>query len=422
MRQLLFSLPVVLSACCVFGREPNLDESKVGPYTLESPLVFEDGTPLKDRSEWPRRRAEIVRIFEREMYGRTPPPPETVTFEKFEEGETFAGLGVRRQYRMRFRKDGTGPKIDWMVITPKYAKGALPVYLMLNYNGNHELLDDEQIPITDGWFKNISKPGPRGLMRRSDQRSGIDIGQILARGYAYMTACYTEICGDPLCPEEPESLAYGGVFALWPKRDERATDEKTALGAWAWALSRGLDLAEKLPEIDAKRAVVTGSSRLGKAALLAMSRDERFAVAVINQTGGGGVPLAKRDLGENVSTEMVMFPHWFCKAYAKYVDNEQAMKFDQHLLVASIAPRPILVEGYDREWFDTRGEYLSCKAASAAWEFLGEPGLPAGDFPADFDESLIGPKLGYVHRAGLHGFSPWDWKWSLDFADAALKR
>ena len=95
---------------------------------------------------------------------------------------------------------------------------------------------------------------------------------------------------------------------------------------------------------------------------------------------------------------------------------------DQHLLVASIAPRPILVEGYDREWFDTRGEYLSCKAASAAWEFLGEPGLPAGDFPADFDESLIGPKLGYVHRAGLHGFSPWDWKWSLDFADAALKQ
>ncbi len=100
--------------------------------------------------------------------------------------------------------------------------------------------------------------------------------------------------------------------------------------------------------------------RLAKTALLAAARDERFAVCAFpNQTGGGGVPLAKRDFGENVSTEMSMFHHWYCKAYGKYIDNEQAMKFDQHLLVAAIAPRRILVQGFNQGWFDTKGEFLA---------------------------------------------------------------
>ena len=134
------------------------------------------------------------------------------------------------------------------------------------------------------------------------------------------------------------------------------------------------------------------------------------------------MPLAKRDFGENVSTEMVSFPHWYCKAYGKYVDNEQAMKFDQHLLVAAIAPRRILVEGFNQGWFDTKGEYLACRAASAAWEFLGLPGLPDKPFPANFDTGCIGPYLGYVRRGGQHGIAGYDWHWTLNFADQAFGR
>ena len=114
---------------------------------------------------------------------------------------------------------------------------------------------------------------------------------------------------------------------------------------------------------------------------------------------------------------MRMFPHWYCRAYAKYIDNEQAMKFDQHLLLAAVAPRALLVQGFDEGWFDTKGEYLAAKAASPAWEFLGKKGLPAGDFPAEFDTSLIGTSLGYVRRGGEHGISGYDWVWMLDFAD-----
>ena len=134
------------------------------------------------------------------------------------------------------------------------------------------------------------------------------------------------------------------------------------------------------------------------------------------------MPLAKRDYGENVSTEMNMFHHWYCKAYNKYVDNEQAMKFDQHLIVAAIAPRRILVQGFNSGWFDTKGEFLSCRAASPAWEFLGKPGLPAGDFPANYDTGRIGPYLGYVRRGGQHGITGYDWMWTLDFADRAFGR
>ena len=119
---------------------------------------------------------------------------------------------------------------------------------------------------------------------------------------------------------------------------------------------------------------------------------------------------------------MKSFPHWYCKAYGKYVDNEQSMKFDQHLLLAAIAPRALLVEGFNQGWFDTKGEYLACRAASPAWRFLGAEGLPEGGFPADYDTSLIGRRLGYVRRGGDHGQGGYEWEWLLDFADRIVKR
>jgi len=116
-----------------------------------------------------------------------------------------------------------------------------------------------------------------------------------------------------------------------------------------------------------KNSIVTGCSRLGKAALLAAARDERFAVCVPVQCGGGGATLAKRDFGENISTEIRMFRHWYCKAYDKYAVNPaKLLTFDQHLLLAAVAPRKLLIAGFDNPWFDTEGEYLACKAASPA--------------------------------------------------------
>ena len=442
--KLVIAAVLFVAAVRAGARPPNYDESKVAPYTLEDPLSFADGRKLKDASEWPARRREILEIFAKEMYGQPPPEPEAVVTELVEEGPTLAGIAIRRQYRMWFKADKSGPYVDWLLVLPNQLHGLhpimenghvkcengrkVPIILTLNYYGNHALLTDKEVPVADNaWlyrFENGKAVGGkpleehRGRSRQTNLLSTVPIETICARGYALLTACYGQISPDAEVKLGfDEAFCYTGIFSLWPKRYERRDDNITALGAWAWTLSRGLDLAERIPEIDAKRSVVTGCSRLGKTALLAAARDERFAVCVPNQTGGGGCPLAKRDFGENVSTEMKSFPYWYCKAYGKYIDNEQAMKFDQHLLLAAVAPRALLVQGFNQGWFDTKGEYLACRAASPAWRFLGKDGLPEGDFPADYDTSLVGPSLGYVRRGGGHGISGYDWIWLLDFAD-----
>ena len=407
--------------------KPNYDKSRISPYTLENPLAFADGRKVT-RESWPARRREILDIFAHEMYGAEPPGPETVVVEKFDEAATLAGFGIRRQYRMWFKADKSGPAIDWLVLLPRYAKGPVPPILFLNYGGNHELIRDPDVRMPEGVWLRFAKdhkadPAMRG---RYENMNNVEFvfpaHMILARGYALVSACYAQVSPDtdPRL-KEPQPETYSGVFDLWPKRDGSRDDNTTAIGAWAWALSRGLDLAERIPEIDAKKAVATGYSRLGKTALLAAARDERFVVCVPNQTGGGGCPLAKHDFGENVATETRMFPHWYCAAYGKYAkDPAGLLTFDQHLLLASVAPRALMVQGFDEPWFDTEGEYLACRAASPAWTLLGKEGLPDRPFPGDYDTSCVGSSLAYVRRTEGHGHSAHDWTWLMDFADRAL--
>jgi len=430
----------VVAGCATMGlwagrpnwNQPNYDKTKIAPYTLEDPLAFADGRKLKSVAEWPARRQEILSIFAKEMFGQEPPKPEAVVAEKFDEGITLGGFGVRRQYRTWFKKDKSGPAIDWLVLFPAKAKGPFPVIAFLNYDGNHELIADKEVRVPeDCWLQfvkgNKATAATRGKCTNQN-RDGfyLPAQMILARGYAIVSACYGQVSPDPAAGEKnpahrQDPFAYTGVFSLWPKRDPARDDNTTAIGAWAWALSRGLDLAEQIPELDAVRAVATGYSRLGKTALLAAARDERFDVCVPNQTGGGGCPLAKRDYGENVATEMAAFTHWYCPAYKKYEkDPAKLLTFDQHLLLAAIAPRALLVQGFDAAWFDTEGEYLACRAAAPVWTFLGKRTMPDRPYPADYETSCIGRDLGYVRRDLWHGHAAYDWVWLLDFADGVF--
>lgn len=412
----------------------NYDESRVGPYTLEDPLTFADGRKVRSAADWEARRAEILGIFAREMYGVEPPRPAVLNTDLVDEKVACAGYAIRRQYDMTFTADRSGPRIRWIVWIPRWAKKPVPVISFLNYRGNHELVTDEDIPVMSAWSRNgkyvsgnRASAATRGLMQRNDSDTDFPLGMILARGYAVMSACYCEVSPDPTSTEtDPrfvqKKFAYTGVFELWGPRDESRKDNVTALGAWAWALSRGLDLAERMPEVDAKRSVVTGCSRLGKSALLAAARDTRFAVCVPNQCGGGGVCLAKRDFGENVNTEVHTFSHWYCRAYDKYAENPaKLLDFDQHLLVASVAPRALLVEGFDTSrWMDVKGEYLACAAAAPVWRFLGRGTMPDVPYPDNYDTSAIGRHFGFVRRSEQHGISSYDWMWLLDFSDGVF--
>jgi len=443
MKKALFFSAAVLTAALARGdkvvhaydrdvvvREANYDVSKIGSYTLEDPLTFLDGRKVTTAEEWGRRRREILDIFAREMYGQEPPNPETLITELQNEKVAVGGYAIRRLYKMWFKPDKSGPCINWIVWIPRFAKQPAPVILFLNYNGNHELVPDKDIPLMEAWcrllgngeFDAARSEQMRGKLQDPNMAAIFPLATILARGYAVMSACYCEVSPDAMERKQngqtQSDFAYTGVFELWGKRDPARDDNTTSLGAWGWALCRGMDLAERIPELDTKRSVVTGYSRLAKAALVAAARDARFAICVPNQTGGGGCPLAKRNYGENVSTQNRAFPHWFCPAYAKYAaDPAKLLTFDQHLFLACIAPRGLLIQGFDEKWFDTEGEFLAIKAASPVWRQLGHEALPEVDYPKDFDTSAIGKNIGYVRRSQGHGFSGYDWMWTLDFAD-----
>ena len=408
----------------------NYEQDEIPDYQTPDPLVFSDGRKVKNKMQWPERRKEILDIFQKEMYGQMPPKPEAVVTEVFDEGVTLNGYAVRKQVRMWFRADKSGPSLNWLIVLPRFAKGPVPSVIELNYRGNQTCLYDKEVAVAQGWMR--SHNNGDGSHRSAGNNRGMYLGQenatilplesIIARGYAFVTACYCDISPDPNrtdggVEDIQKDLPYTGMFELWGRRDTSRTDNITALGAWAWALSRGLDMIEKENALDASKVVLTGCSRLGKAALIAGAFDERFKVVAPVQTGGGGVPLAKRFYGENVATMTYSFTHWYCKAYEKYAFNERNMPFDQNLFLSCIAPRALLVLGFDNPWFDTEGEWLSVKAASPVWEFLGKQGLPKVDWPADFDTSGIGRDLGYVRRSEEHGISGYDWKWILDFAD-----
>ena len=428
---LALALPLLSVHAGAWGE--NYDEALAGPTPLQDPLVFADGRKVTTAEDWRMRRAEIVDLFAREMYGQPPPRPECVETELVDEKVSVSGFAIRRRYRMWFRRDRSGPCVNWICFLPRHAAKPAPVILFLNYRGNFELVGDADIPVGDFYvpYAKGNRPNPekRGVQQDPEYSSAFPIGMILARGYAVMSACYAEVSPDPAWQDVKENatayqekLAYTGVFDLWPARDASRTDNTTSIGAWAWALSRGLDLAVRQPEIDTRKSVVTGCSRLAKAALLAAVWDERFAVCVPVQTGGGGCPLAKHYYGENVRILTKAFPHWFCKAYAKYADKEASLPFDPHLLLACIAPRGLLVEGFDDPWYDTKGEYMAVRAASPVWSFLGKGGMPDVPWPKPYETQAIGHDLGYVHRTEKHGISPYDWRWMLDFADGIFIR
>jgi len=427
-RHLIAGIMLVLAFANANAQTINYDESKVRPYTLEDPLRFVDGHKVKSLNDWEKRRTEILQIFQSEMYGQMPPQGSIFT-EVIEEGTTLGGFAKRKQVRMWFDSEKKGPKIDWLILVPSEAKGPVPAIISLNYNGNQTVLPDPEIQITDGWLRdsdpivvgNKATEESRGWFSGQNTRYTFPVGMILARGYAFVTACYGEISPDPDGKEEQERIAYTGFFDMWGQRDPSRKDNTTAVGAWAWTLCRGLDMLEAEDGIDAAKVVVTGCSRLGKAALLAGAYDERFAAVVAIQTGGGGAPLAKRNFGECIATEVNMFSHWYCRAYDKYAGKEETMPFDQHLLLSCVAPRPLLVTGFNEEWFDTKGEFLSLQAASPVWKKFRKSGLPDVAWPDIYDTKAIGKWLGYVRRDQMHGIAACDWTWLMDFSDKHLK-
>ena len=389
-------------------------------YTLPDPLVARDGTRVTTAGQWPARRAEILELFADNVYGRTPKERVPVHVEVTEKDSVaLGGKTLRTQVTLHFGGKPDGPYLDLLVYRPGQSEGRVPAFLGLNFDGNHTVSRDPGIRLARCWVD-----GDRGVVdhhateaTRGSAASRWPIEAIVARGYAVATACYGDID-----PDFDDGWA-NGIHPLFRRADagaRRPPNDWGSIGAWAWGLSRALDYLETTDGIDAGRVAVIGHSRLGKTALWAAAQDERFWLAVSNDSGEGGAALARRMFGETVKDLNMRFPHWFAEAYRRYDDDVPALPVDQHMLLALVAPRPLYVASATEDlWADPKGEFLAAKAAEPVYRLLGKEGLGV-DAPPPPD-TPVGGTIAYHDRTGKHDVTAWDWDRYLDFADRHRK-
>ena len=402
----------------------NSDEAKVRPYTLPDPLVMADGRKVTTREMWfNERRPELLRIFQAEVYGAVPEPPRPIkpTFKVHsEDKEALGGTAVRREVTIVFSDEPNGPRMDLLIYMPKVAGPShrVPAFLGLNFSGNHTVHRDPGITLSRQWMRNDARKGITDhratAATRGSETSQWSVERIIARGYAVATAYYGDI--DP----DFDDGFQNGIHPLFYRsgRNRPADGEWGSIAAWAWGLSRALDYLETVPEIDAKKVVLMGHSRLGKTALWAGASDPRFAIVISNDSGAGGAALSRRIFGETAAHLNTSFPHWFCANFHKYSDHEDRMPVDQHELIALIAPRPVLVCSAEQDlWADPKGEFLSALAADPVYRLLGTDGLAIKEMPKPAVNSLVRSTIGYRIRPGQHDVTPDDWEAFLNFAD-----
>lgn len=393
-----------------------------GPdYRLPDPLRCADGTAVEDPDSWERkRRPELLEIFSREVYGRTPAGwTGELQLETRVDAEALGGRATRKEITVWFARDRSGPPMHILLYVPNDAPRPRPLFVGLNFYGNHTVHADPGITLPQGW---VPARAPGAVDHRATdagrgaQAERWQIETVLARGYATATV----YCGD-LCPDHPEGLAQGvNGWLAGTGIEDRAPDAWGALGVWAWGLSRVLDALAEDPDVAITRAAVHGHSRLGKAALWAGAQDTRFALVISNDSGCGGAALSKRIHGETVAAINQRFPHWFARNFRAYDDNESALPVDQHQLLALIAPRALHVASAEEDdWADPRGEFLAVRAAEPVWGLWKFSGVGVEDVPPVHEP--VGDRLRYHIRAGAHDITAYDWACYLDTADRWLK-
>lgn len=240
--------------------------------------------------------------------------------------------------------------------------------------------------------------------------------ELVDSGFAVLSFCYADVTSDD------GDFTNGLAGVLYPD-GKRAPRDAGKIAMWAWAASRVMDYAETRGDLlDLSRAVVCGHSRLGKTALLAGALDERFAFVYSNDSGCSGSAISREKQGESVARICDHFPYWFCEEYKRYADREASMPFDQHWLIASIAPRPTLVgSAIEDTWADPESEKLSCIAASPAYEALGISGFVGETDSPTATEAWLDGNIGYHLRTGKHYFSRTDWHRLIDFVNIHSK-
>lgn len=384
----------------------NYDESKVPQYRLPDPLKG-----VKTSADWKKRRQEILSLFQQQMFGMAPKFDASKLRVSASAAEILVLGGKAKMTQPVLHLPGAD--VQLLIFVPAKSNEPVPVFLGCNFEGNHTVLADSRIELPKGWIRG-AKDNKADDSQRGKKSSRWAIEKIIDRGYGLITVYYGHI--DP----DFDDGFRNGVYSHFgqPKPNEWGS-----IAAWAWGLSRVLDYLEATPAtgIDAERVAVMGHSRLGKTSLWAGASDERFAMVISNDSGCGGAALSRRAFGETVARINTSFPHWFCGNFKRYNGKESELPFDQHMLIALMAPRPVYVASAEGDrWADPHGEFLSAKGADPVYRLLGTEGLPAKTMPA-VDQPVQG-QIGYHMRSGKHDVTDFDWGQYLNFADRHLRK
>lgn len=394
------------------AEEFNYDQSRVPKYELPDPLAGVDSAEA-----WrSMHRARVLKLVAETVYGVRPDAHVNMAVAS---SSTREQDGMRRKLvTLRLSRNDKSLDLEMLIYLPASASGPVPLFVGLNFNGNHTITDDPDVPVTESWVRNDDKKNYVDN-RASEQSRGTASSRwpykaITARGYGLATIYYGDI--DP----DFHDGFKNGAHALFSDF-ERTPASWGSISAWAWGLSRAMDYFEQDADIDQTRVAVMGHSRLGKTSLWAGASDERFALVVSNDSGCGGAALSRRRFGETVKRINTSFPHWFCDNFKQYNDNEDKLPVDQHTLVSLIAPRPVLIcSAEDDRWADPKGEFLSGLGADPVYRLLGTDGMAANEWPGV--NTPILSRIGYHIRPGGHDVKMQDWKVYMDFADKHLGR
>jgi hypothetical protein len=408
-------------------------ESQVAPYSLPNPLLLKNGTLVTTTAQWnSERRPEILELFADQVYGRCPPKPADLRFEIVDNTAlALNGKAIRKQITIYFNGLNTAPKMNLLIYLPKAITHPVPLFLAANFWGNHTVNSDPGILLGTSWVEasNSYAPGLASCVQNHKATAtcrGINSSQwpldsLFNHGYGFATFYRGDMDADTMTLADTVAYTHfkKGLYGLYPELQGRK-DNFTALGAWAWAMSRAMDYLEMDSDVDAKRVAVLGWSRLGKAALWAGAQDPRFAMIISDESGAGGAALSRRLFGEDVCRLVTHFPHWFAGNFQSYSNHESALPIDQHELIAALAPRPVYVSSAEQDLnADPKGEFLALKAAESVYKLFGFDTLSASTWPA-LEQPVYGGRLGYHVRRGAHDLTAYDWSQYLHFADMHL--
>lgn len=416
----------------------NYDEAKANPWpVLPDALTTKRGRRVSSAEEWWQiRRPEIVEDFEREVVGRVPAHTPPVSWSVAERRRwVLGGRGVVGRQLVGHVDNASFPDISveicMSVVVPADAVGPVPVMIMFG-GGTPPAASAEPPRAAAACPPRAPFPRPRTPGGAPQDPPAAE--QLVAAGWGYASLSPTSIQ-----PDNGAGLTKG-IIGLVNEGERRRPDDWGALRAWAWGASRALDILSAQPEIDGARIGIEGVSRYGKAALIAMAFDTRFAVSLVGSSGEGGAKLHRRRWGEQVENLTGAGEyHWMAGNFLKYGTAESVfgamtpgdLPVDAHELIALCAPRPVFLsygvpEQGDAKWLDQRGSFMAAVAAGPVFRLLGAEDLGTGD---DYRTAQLPPvgvglvsgELAWRQHAGGHTDRP-NWKYFIPWADRMLGR